>query len=315
MDREWLGAHFAVSSLFEDYPDTTRIYRFLFQQEHRHEVESGRARLVLGVAKVVFEITGATDMLSYAALHLGGHDVNCGVRYFRGEDAFQQLVSEFTSTFDAGDYAAIPKLMERHFGESHYSLKDLFRDEQRKILAQILTSTGQDLEGRFRQMMEQYAPLMEYLRSIEASVPAPLMMASDFVLNADLRRQFEVESPDPATIRQLLEAARIGKVELDTETLSYTIKAHFDRRLEHLTSAADDPAFLALTAEVAAVVQEMNIEVNFWKTQNLYFRLLNQVLPGKRAQAAKGDAAATEWMTQFTKLGEQLGFKVNGRQS
>lgn len=312
MDREWLAAHYAVSSLFENYPSTTRIYRFLFEQQHRHEVQAERVRLVIGVAKVVFEITGATDMLSYAALHRGEHDVNCGVRYFRGETEFQQLVSEFTTVFDKGDFAAITKLMEHHFGESNYSLKDLFRDEQRKILAQILSSTGQDLEGRFRQMMEQYAPLMKYLRDIEASVPAPLMMASDFVLNADLRRQFESGQPDPEKVRQLFETAQKENVELDIEELAYAIKMHFDERLDRLTKQPDDVAFLTHTAEVAAVVQEMNLEINLWKTQNLYFRLLNDVFPKHRDQVGAGESVAADWVAQFTKLGERLGFKVNG---
>jgi len=310
MDREWLGAHYAISSLFEQYPEQSRIYRFLFEQQHRHELVAGRARLVVGVTKVTFEITGASDLLSYAVLHLGEHDVNCGVRYFRGEAAFQKLLAGFTAPFEGEDYTAIHKLMEQHFGKSNYSLKNLFRDEQRKILAQILTATGQDLEGRFRQMMEQYAPLVDYLCDIGAPVPVPLRMASDYVLNADVRRQFEGKEPDPVRVRQLLKEAREEKVILHEADLAYTIKSHLDQRMDQLTVKHDDLEHLALTAEVAAVVQEMSLEINLWKTQNLFFRLRNDVLPQYQDRAAHGDAAAGKWVEQFTKLGARLGFKM-----
>jgi alpha-amylase/alpha-mannosidase (GH57 family) len=312
MDREWLGAHFAVSSLFERYPEQARIYRFVFDQQHRQEFEAGKARLVVGRARVTFEITGASDLLSYAAVHLGDHNVNCGVRYFRGEEEYHEMLRELGEAFGRADFPQVIRLMDRHFGESNYSLKDLFRDEQRKILNQILASTGQDLEGRYRQITDQYMPLMRFLKDIDAPLPTALKTAADYVLNAELRRQFEAEEPDAARVRMLVEQAGSGSVELDREELGYAIKSQFDRRLERLTAGADDVPFLTRTAELAEIVRALEIEVNLWKTQNHYFRLLHQLVPGKHGQAGQGDAAAGEWLQQFHRLGEQLGFKVNG---
>ncbi|HEU5069194.1 MAG TPA: DUF3536 domain-containing protein [Verrucomicrobiae bacterium] len=311
MDREWLGAHFAVSSLFERYPEKARIYRFHFEQQHREELEAGKARLILGRARVTFEITGAADLLSYAALHLGDHNVNCGVRYFRGEEEFQTLLSDLREAFGRADFPRVIRLMDRHFGESNYSLKDLFRDEQRKILNLILASTGQDLESRYRQITDQYMPLMRFLKDIDAPLPTALKTAADYVLNAELRRQFEAEEPDLARVRMLADEAHAGSVELHTEELAYAIKSHLDRRLERLTQAADDAALLARAAEVAEAVQSIGIEVNLWKTQNLYFRLLHDVAPSHRARAAD-DAAARAWVEQFDRLGEKLVFKIEG---
>ena len=77
MDREQLGAHFAVSSLFETYPREARIYRFIFEQRHHQAFEAGKARLVIGNAKITFEITRGADVFSYAAMHLGDHNVSC----------------------------------------------------------------------------------------------------------------------------------------------------------------------------------------------------------------------------------------------
>ena len=169
IDREKLGAHFAVSSLFEQYPDKGRIYSCTFEQQERQRFEAGKARLIIGRSKVIFDVTRASDVLSYAALHLGDHNVNCGVRYFRGEEAFQELVGEFKEAFSRADFPQLIRLMDRHFGESYYSLKILFRDEQRKILQQVLVSTGQDIESHYRQISDQYTPLTPNAAGMECN--------------------------------------------------------------------------------------------------------------------------------------------------
>ena len=310
MDRERLAAHFAVSSLFENYTDTARVHRFLFEQQKRHMFEAGKARLIVGRARIVFEVTRGWDIFSYAAIHFGDHNVNGGVRYFRGEEEFQSLLAEISEAFQRADFPQVIRLMDHHFGESYYSLKSLFRDEQRKILQQILASTRQDLESRYRQITDQYTPLMRFLKDINAPLPAALQTTANFILNAELRGQFESAEPDLTRIQQLLQEAQTDNVMLYREELGYVVKAHMDDRLQRLTSTPDNTALLASTAQVAEIIQAMEIEVNLWKTQNLFFRLLKSVAPAYQKKAAQ-DEAAKEWFTHFVKLGEHLHFQIN----
>ena len=312
IDREKLGAHFAVSSLFEDYPDKGRIYSCTFEQQHRQVLTAGKARLILGRSKVTFEITRAWDVVSYAALHLGDHNVNGGVRFFRGDDAFQALVNEFTEAFNRADFPKVIRLMDKHFGESYYSLKYLFRDEQRKILKQVLASTGQDIESHYRQIADQHTPLMRFLKDIGAPLPVALKTAVDFVLNCDLRREFEAEKTDLARVRTLIEQARAGNVELQSDALGYAIKGNLDRCLDRLVRAPEDAPWLMHTADLAEVVRSTSVEVNLWKTQNLCYQMRKTVAPEHQRRAGQGDAVAAEWLRHFNRLSEQLGFKVNG---
>ena len=310
IDREKLGAHFAVSSLFNEYPATTRIYSCTFEQQHGQTLTAGKAKLILGRSKVTFDVTRAWDVLSYAALHLGDHNVNGGVRYFRGDEAFQQLLSEFAEAFNRADFPQVIRLMDKHFGESYYSLKYLFRDEQRKALQQVLLSTGQDIESHYRQIADQYTPLTRFLKDLGAPLPPPLKTAVDFVLNCDLRHQFEGDDTDPARVRELLEQAQAESVDLQRDTLAYAIKANLDRRLERLVQSPEDLPWLARSADLAEVVRATGIEVNLWKTQNFCFHMLTTFASTRRREAEAGDAAAAEWWGAFRKLAEQLNFKV-----
>jgi len=310
VDREHLGAHFAVSSLFEEYQEKARIYKFTFEQEHRALFKTANARLLVGRAKVTFDTTRASDVFTYAAMLRGDYDINCGVRYFQGEEAFQQFLQEFNEAFGKADYEQVTRLMEQHFGESHYSLQSLFRDEQRKILDQIFAVTGQDLESRYRQIADQFRPLMRFLRGVGAPLPPALQTAAVFILNTELRRKFEKDDPDPERLQALLAEAQTNSIELHREALAYAIKAYLDRQMVRLGEAAENVPLLARTAEIAEIVRTMDIDVNLWKTQNLFLHLLNKVAPARREQAARGEAAAQEWLQHFNKLGEQLGFKI-----
>ena len=59
MTREKVAAHYAISSLFESYPEEARIYSFTVKQEDRQLFTAGNSRLAIGRIKVTFAITRA----------------------------------------------------------------------------------------------------------------------------------------------------------------------------------------------------------------------------------------------------------------
>src|SRR5262249_40614109 len=81
MTRETAGAHYAISSLFESYPEQARIYSFSVRQLDRQLFTAGQSQLALGRIEVTFEITRSSDLLTYCVLHMGEHNLNCAVRH------------------------------------------------------------------------------------------------------------------------------------------------------------------------------------------------------------------------------------------
>src|SRR5260370_28149008 len=93
-----------------------------------------------GQVKVRSEITWECVVVNFGVLHMGDHHVNCGVQEFLGDMPDPSLTREAVEGFRRADFAEVIRFMDRRFGESNYSLWSLFRDEQRKVLEQILTS-------------------------------------------------------------------------------------------------------------------------------------------------------------------------------
>jgi alpha-amylase/alpha-mannosidase (GH57 family) len=311
VDREKVGAHYAVSSLFEDYPETARVYSFTCEREDRQEFNAGKARLLVGRAKVTFEITRNSDVLSFGVLHLGDHNINCGVRIYQGQEAYQALVQEMRESFERADFSEIIRQMDRNFGESSYSLKNLFRDEQRKVLNQILASTHEDVESRFRQITDSYTPLMRFLEDLRAPLPAALQAASAFILNADIRRQFESDTTDPARLQSLLEESQRRNVDLDWQRIAYVAKSNLERRMALLATDPSDVQYLAATAEIAGIARAIPPELNLWRAQNTYHEMFLQVRPAYQQGAELADPMAQDWLRLFAVLGDHLGFRFD----
>ena len=179
MTREKVAAHYAVSSLFESYSDDARIYSFDVKQEDRQLFTAGNARLAIGRIKVSFVVTKASDVLTYGVLYMGEHHLNCGVRYHIDLPAYHKAVEEMHAAFERADFPELIRVMDRHFGRANYSLKNLFRDEQTKVLNQILATTRDEIHNTYRLLTDRYAPLTHFLNDIHAQPLSSLAPAAE----------------------------------------------------------------------------------------------------------------------------------------
>src|SRR5208337_3011567 len=117
------------------------VYCYSVETEDAHTLRAGRTRIGVGKVRLVSEITQGSQHLVYSTLHFGDHNVHAGVREFSGRKTYDRMTSELLHAFSHSDLAQVIRLMDIGFGNDTYSLKSLFRDEQRRILDLILNST------------------------------------------------------------------------------------------------------------------------------------------------------------------------------
>src|SRR4029079_7413113 len=120
----------------------------------------------------------------------------------------EKMQGEINEVFQIADFPQIIRLIDQYFGHSQYSLKSLFKDEQRRILHQILASAREDLESRFRLITERYAPLMKFLQGAGVPLPAGLETAWDLTLHNNIRRQLKNGHTDLEQLKNLLNEAQ-----------------------------------------------------------------------------------------------------------
>jgi alpha-amylase/alpha-mannosidase (GH57 family) len=310
VDLTKVAAHYAVSSLFEEYGEQPRIYCYSIDVEDYQSFAAGEPKLAVGWAKVSSEITWESSLLSFGVLHFGDHSLNAGVQKYQGGEAYQAMVQEVTQTFSTADFPEVIRLLDKHFGTSTYSIKSLFRDEQRKVLSHISESVLSEAEIAYRELYERHYPLMRFLTEIGTPLPRGLLSAAEFVLNTDLHRELSYESLDAERIAGLLEDAQGWNIAFDTEGLGYLLQQTLERMMTRFASTPEDLALLKDLVASVTLACSMPLAVNLGKVQNLYYQMLRTTYPKFQRKAKQGDEAIIEWNSQFVSLGEKLSIRT-----
>jgi alpha-amylase/alpha-mannosidase (GH57 family) len=308
IDWQKAVAHYAISSTFQEYGKATRVFSFRFEDEERQVAATGKTKLAIGHAFVVSEITGETERLSYAILYMGEHNLIGGVGKFASPEAYAAMASEIQAAYDMADFTQIIRLIGQHFGDSSYSLRSLFKDEQRRIMNEILTSAREDLDSRFRMITDRYAPLMKFLQSSGAPLPPGLQLAWDLTLHSNIRRQFTNGHSDPEQLAGLINEARIrGPAVLDAD-ISYTVKNWMERSIREIAKNPCDMPAVKELQEIAHLMIPLALGLNLANAQNTFWSMKSTAIADLRKRAAEGDQTAAECVTELLNLGERLGF-------
>ncbi|MFN0071991.1 MAG: DUF3536 domain-containing protein [Chloroflexota bacterium] len=306
VDLKQVAAHYAVRSLFEQYPEQATVYGYTAEQVDFQRQEAGRVSLGVGSARITSRITLESELFAFGALHMGDHNLNGGVVEFPGNEAYQRLIAEVEEPFARADVPEVIRVFDRHFGASSYSLRSLFRDEQRRILDRILDTTLADTESEYHRIAEHNEPLIRFLVGLGAPIPAQLRAAVELIVNTDLRRCLEQEQVNPETVRSLTARAREWQLTLDTVSLSFAIKRALDNLAGAFADRADDRELLSRLNTLVSLGELLPFEVDTWKTQNVYYRVLKQTAPDLYRQAADGEPSAQEWVSLFAELGDRI---------
>lgn len=311
LDLSEVGAHYAVSSLFGEHPEQAAIGCYRAEREDYQTFEAGKVRLVVGRARFTSVVTHESALQSFAVLHFGDHNLNCGVRAFEDEEAYQTLVDEITEPFARADFPEVLRFLDKSFGGSTYSLRSLFRDERRKVLNLILESTLEEAESLHSQLYENHAPLLRFLKDLGIPPPKAVYASAEFVLNSRLRQALDSSDEfDLGRIGTLLDEAQMEDVSLDTASLEYVFRRSIERMAERLSASPTDLSLLQKLEEAAGLMESLPFEVNTWRVQNVFYEMVQTVYPEVKRRAEQGDAQAQEWVGSFLALGEKLSVLV-----
>ncbi len=301
---EQVGARYAIISLFEEQPEKTTQYCYQVRRRSGEILTSGRGRFAYGQAEIASQVTLEWENVDYAVLHLGDQNLSAAVRQTDATNgnSFQDFATEIREAVAHADLPEAMRLFVRDFGSAGYSLSSLFRDDQRRILQFLLDSTLAEMEGTLRTIYEDHISLLHYLNLTGMPKPQALMLAAQFSLNADLRQTLPSKPFQGARVRQLLTQVRADQIALDAVSLGYAASQRMLRAMQEIQQQRDSKD-LESAGEILDVVRELPFEVDFWETQNCWYRILQE-------NSSQGDADQ-QWNQRFRELGTRLDIEVD----
>ena len=308
-DLARVGAHYAVSSLFENYPEEVSLFCYTAKNRLYELKDAGIQRLAVGKALITSHITREEQAVSFAILHLGDHNIIGGIHSYMDDSRFEDMRAEIDTAFMKSDIPNVIHLIEKHYGKNNYSLWHLFRDEQRKILNRIITSALEEREASFQQAYKQYYPIMQVIKEMSIPLPGPFYTTAEFTINTNLRNQLDSEQPDLDALQTLIDEAKRWSVKIDRTTLDFVATSRVNSLMERLRNSPEDLTRISTINAILLTTRQLSLEPDIWLAQNIYFSIGKKMYSDMQHKARKGSAEALAWVNNFNTLGQHLHVK------
>jgi hypothetical protein len=306
VDMLRVGAHYAISSLFESYPDEFDFacYKAVSQSFSRSEL--GRSSIVTGKASIHSKLNFLSTTISFAAIHMGEHNITCGVTVYKDMETHRKMRSDISAPFERGDITDAIRQIDRHFGSSVYSIYHLFKDEQRKVVNEILTPSYQAAENSYRQVYNDNYLVLNFLEWLNAPAPRVILTAAESIVNIDLLRLFSEEKLDMEKLKARISEAKRWSLDLDEETLEFSATLWLNRVMDEL---AGEPENLELMEDINEALRQLlslGLTLNLANSQNIYFFLGRGWIEKMQKDNSKDSGFAKDWLDAFARLGALL---------
>jgi len=310
IDLNRVAAHFAISSLFQDYPAEQDIYCYSTKTQMYDRIDAGIQKVAVGRTTIQSNIVMQKHPVDFAVLHLGEQNIFGAATAAMDDNAFQKMHREIKNAFSSGNTTEVIRLMNICFGGNNYSLWHLFKDEQRHILNELLATTWQEVEASFRHIYEHNYTIMNMMRSMRIPLPGALLTAAEFVINEDLKRLVCQHEIDIGRLRAIVEECSRLAIKLDESKLRFEVSRKIGSLMTQLERRSRDAALVETIATMLGILLQIIDQLDLQVAQNVFFGIARDEYAGMKAAADGGDEAAAKWVGHFEKLAEYLGVKV-----
>ncbi len=305
IDLAAVSAHYAINTLFDAQAGAARVYAYEVRPDEYRSIEAGRAKAAIGKVSVTSVVTAECAEFNVGVVHFGDHVVSGGVRPYRGPEAFDAMKDEVVSAFSRSDLAEAILVLDRHFSPLTYSLRSLFRDEQRAIVRKIVDPALSEAEALHRAFYERNASLMRFLADMGIPLPRRFHLSAELALNMALRAALDAADVDPARARALYDEAASVSATLDDAGLGFALTRAIDRLAEHWRREPADLERLARLDAVAALATDLPFSVNLWRAQNAFWEVAQSGYPQQARDWTVSDDGLA-WTLRFRSLGDHL---------
>ncbi|MBF0318215.1 MAG: DUF3536 domain-containing protein [Nitrospirae bacterium] len=303
------GAHYAISSLYEQYPERLSMFCYTVTRLSYDVITVGRMRLSAGKIRITSEITWDEHTLAFAVLHLDDHSINCGIKKLPAGESFTKIKTEVVHAFEKGLIPYVISLMQIHFGSDNYSFWHLFKDEQKKFLDLLSQGPNESIDGQYRQIYESNYSLMNFYKGLSVPLPKSLSIAVAYTIEKDLLKIFETKQLDIEKLKGIADEIKRWNVVIDREKIGYYATTLISHLMETLSAQREYAQLYEKITIVLEIFKSLSIEPCLWKAHNVYFTVARELKPAMLLAAADNDEEALLWLHNFGRLGYYLRVK------
>lgn len=303
VDLGRVTAHYAISSIFKEYPENARIFSFTVKREAYERKEMGQQKLAIGRIRVRSDLTWEEEVMSFAVVYFDDRYISGGVRRYKNEEKYEAMKKDIENAFSRSDMPDVIRQLDKNFGDHNYGMWHLFKDAQNEIFKQILRPQLQEVSATFKQIYDHHYPTLQIMRNVGAILPPILIDVRRHVLNSEVENA--IVDKDIEKLQKLVEEAGRWPIDFDP-ALSLIASQQINGLMENLNEKPDDIARLHIVVQVIKGLNDMHLGLDLWKSQNILFSISRRHFGEMSAMADKGDDSAKKWRELFESLENEM---------
>ena len=308
-----MGCLWAVSSLYEDFERESSLYCYDFKKIAYKRMEKGQTSMIIGRVEVKSKITLEKHDLTFALLQYTGGDFHCAIKEFYSASEYNKMQKELSDAYLNWPLTESIRKIDEYFGRKYFTLRDIFLDERRSILKQILQDELAKFKNIYRDLYAEGRGSMLHLKNLNLSVPLEFKIAAQYTLSQDFNN-LVLECED-----EINESSIQNAIEIKNEAKSLDIELNKDEANKVFTrkiikeifalSRNIEPHRAEAVLELFDYVEKLDLNVSIAEAQNIYFAKIYHEL-GVILEAQKNQQDLRE-NRHFVILLLQIGQKLN----
>ncbi len=308
-----VGSHYAVASLFEEFPELMNICNYRAESEDYLRLDAGTLRMAVGKTQVHSLITHSVKEFYFAVIWLGQNHILGNSSSFIEESEYMTMKAELTEAFKNSKIAEVIGIMQTYFGPEKFSLWNLFKDEQRKVLDIIIKNDIEQAEKDFRSIYKRNYNILSVMNDARIPIPKVLLNNLENVINTELRHIFENGTLQASRLEQLAADAIRWNVKLDSTSISFAAGEkifHLLRILEYSDSGLRE---MELILSVFQQMKNLSIELDLVEFQNEYFLKGKKILSEHSRVSFSVQSQKIQWIQKYLEIGKWINVKLPER--
>jgi hypothetical protein len=215
--------------------------------------------------------------------------------------------NKLVECFDKGQINEIIVGLSKYFGQNNYSLKDLFKDDQRYILWYIVADGLKKAKELYEIVYHDNSAMLRFMKENRIPSPKPLQSAAEIVLNMELERILSAETTDLEKLRKLINDSQHLSITFDSLLLGFLASERIDNEFNKLSQAPENLQTINAITGLIRMIKELPIQLNLWESQNIAFKIAQSRY---QTLKQKDDETSKLWIASFAKLCELVGIRL-----
>ncbi len=313
IDLGRIAAQGTILQLFSNQTlDSSNLQRygccFTLTNKELEKRDAGKFRLVISHSIVHSQITLDEESFVCFAIWLGDHNVSCGVKPNVDESLFKNIKEEILASFNKGEINETILLMPKYFEKNTYSLKDVFRDDQIRILRSIVREAVEKATDLNEIIYRDNSALLHFMNEIRMPPPKPFRMAAEIVINAKIKQLLANQEIDVETLTKLIADSKTFNVQLELDQISLEASKKIVRELQNLLDATANVKKIEDIDKLITALLGLPLKLELWQAQNIAFDIVEKMY---NPMKEKKDDSAQAWVLAYQKLCRSIGIRLD----